>query len=111
MKTNRRIRTLSVGDHPSAEDDFNAMVYEASRGDTRAIGARAAAYYGRLLAEATDVLGMRHAEAEDVVEDFFLSLCEAKNRFLPRREDAIGWMIRIVRAIAQTRRYPEGDHE
>ena len=48
------------------------------------------------------MLGDDNQEAEDVVQDFFLSLRESKNRFLPGRGRAIAWMTGVVRAIAQT---------
>jgi len=105
MSSNKKIPVSPLPTTTSAtKDDFDELVFHASQGDRRAIGALAIAFYPALLAEARAVLapkGRRHC-AEDAVQDFFLSLCEARNRFLPGQGRAIPWMKGIVRAIAQT---------
>jgi DNA-directed RNA polymerase specialized sigma24 family protein len=105
-------RTLSLSKTPTHEEDFADVICAAARGDVRAIGALVAAYYPVLLAQAAEVLGpWQQADAEDVVQDFLVSLFEGRNRFPPKRHYAPAWMVRIVRAIAQTRRHEECGHE
>jgi DNA-directed RNA polymerase specialized sigma24 family protein len=108
MNSIRRPRTLSLSKTPTHEEDFAELICAAACGDVRAIGAVVAAYYPVLLAQAAEVLGpWQQADAEDVVQDFLLSLCEGRNRFQPKQDNAPAWMARIVRAIAQTRRHEE----
>jgi DNA-directed RNA polymerase specialized sigma24 family protein len=116
MNTNRKPigkhSTPSLSKTPTHAEDFADVICAATRGDVRAIGALADAYYPVLLAQAAEVLGpWQQADAEDVVQDSFLSLCEGRNRFLPKQDYAPAWMARIVRAIAQTRRHEECGHE
>ena len=108
----RKHRTLSMSETPTHEEDFADVICAATRGDLHAVDAIADAYYPMLLAQALEVLGTwQQADAEDVVQDFLLSLSEGRNRFLPKRHYAPAWMARIVRAIAQTRRHEECGHE
>jgi DNA-directed RNA polymerase specialized sigma24 family protein len=83
------------------QDDLDALVMRASRGDRRAIGAIAVALGPRLLQEAPAVLGDFEQEAEDVLQDFCLSLVERQSRFTPAHGRAIPWMCGIVRAMAR----------
>jgi hypothetical protein len=89
---------------PESVSTFDDMVFQASRGDRRAIGALAIAFTPSLLAEARAILapeGRAHA-AGDAVQDFLLSLAEGENVFLPCEGRAVAWMKGVVRAIART---------
>jgi DNA-directed RNA polymerase specialized sigma24 family protein len=86
------------------QDDLDALVMRASLGDRRAIGAIAVAFGPRLLQEARAVLRDFEQEAEDVLQDFVLSLVERQSRFTPAHGRAIPWMCGIVRALARKRR-------
>ena len=108
MIPTRGYRTLSFSETPTHEEDFRDLVVAATRGDLCAASALADAFYPTLVAEAAAVLDpWQRAHAEDVVNDFFVSICEGRNRFVPKKHDAVTWMVRIVRAIDQTRRREE----
>jgi DNA-directed RNA polymerase specialized sigma24 family protein len=101
MKTNSTVLSRNVLSDEQLIDDLDDLVVKASQGDRRAIGAIAVAFGPRLLDEAIEVLGRKFADqAADVLQDFFLSLCEGRTRFVPARGRALPWMFGIVRAAA-----------
>jgi hypothetical protein len=78
------------------------LVREATRGCRRAIGALAIAFGPRLTQEAREELGPRwEQESADVIQDFFLAMCEGRLVFPAIRGAAIPWMTRIVREMAR----------
>lgn len=111
MKTNNTVLSRDFQTDERLIDDLDALVVAASQGNRRAIGAIAIAFGPRLLDEARKALGKSFAdEAPDVVQDFFLSLCEGRSRFVPKRGRALPWMFGIVRATARKARAErEGD--
>jgi DNA-directed RNA polymerase specialized sigma24 family protein len=84
--------------------DMDDLVRRASQGDSRAIGAIAIAFGKMLLEEARAVMGDFAQEAEDVLQDFFVSLLERRSRFTPAHGRAIPWMCGLVRAMARKHR-------
>ncbi len=86
------------------EAEFDHLVMLASRGDRRAIGAIAVAIGPTLLAAARTGLGGFGQEAEDVLQDFFISLLEGRWRFTPGHGRAMQWMCGVVTGIAHLRR-------
>ena len=76
----------------------------ASRGDRRAIGAIAVAIGPTLLAAARTGLGGFKQEADDVLQDFYVSLLERRWRFTPGHGHAMQWMCGVVTGIALLRR-------
>jgi DNA-directed RNA polymerase specialized sigma24 family protein len=110
MKTSIHPSHVSVPVHAANDDaqiaaEFDELVRSAVAGDRRAIGAIAIAFGPKRLHEARAVLGSRFKqEAEDVVQDFFVSLLEGQSRFAPAQGRAIPWMCGVVRAIARKAR-------
>jgi DNA-directed RNA polymerase specialized sigma24 family protein len=106
MKTTTIRKTLTHDSGPDTQqqDDFDDLVRRAAHGDRRAIGAIAIAFGPSLLDEARHVLGPHEHEAEDVLQDFFLTLLEGGSRFVPAHGSAIRWMGDIIRTIALRRR-------
>lgn len=98
---NHRVTPPPPPDPETVAARLDALIVLASRGDGRAIEELARTQHKKLLAEARAAIGTDKQEAVDVVQAFYLSLCEAKNRFLPGEGEATRWMTRIVRAIAQ----------
>jgi DNA-directed RNA polymerase specialized sigma24 family protein len=84
---------------------FDELVAEAAKGNRRAIGAIAIAFGPTLYDEARDALGPDgKQDGGDVVQDFFLGLCEGKLVFPAIRGAGIPWMRRTIRAIAERHR-------
>jgi DNA-directed RNA polymerase specialized sigma24 family protein len=109
MKTHRHDNTQSsVPSTPNTDAqrlaDFDDLVRRASQGDRRAINAVAIAFSTDLLKEAQAVMGGFAQDAEDVVQDFFVMLLEARSQFTPAHGRAIPWMCGIVRAMARKHR-------
>jgi DNA-directed RNA polymerase specialized sigma24 family protein len=107
MKTTAARRKIDHRNHRTdaqCQDEFDDLVVHASQGDHRAVGAIAIALGPMLLEEARTVLGEFEQEAEDVLDDFLLSLLERRAPFTPAHGRATPWLCRIVRAIAQQRR-------
>jgi DNA-directed RNA polymerase specialized sigma24 family protein len=107
MKTTTAIRTIETTipqTDTQRQDEFDDLVVHASQGDRRAVGAIAVALGPMLLEEARTVLGEFEQDAEDVLDDFLLSLLERRARFTPAHGRATPWLCRIVRLIAQERR-------
>jgi DNA-directed RNA polymerase specialized sigma24 family protein len=111
VKHNTQFRASSTP-HTDAQHqaDFEDLVLRASQGDRRAIGAIAIAFGPRLLEEAKACLEGYEHEADDVLQDFFLSLLERRSRFAPARGRAIPWMCEAVQALARERN-PDWDRE
>jgi len=86
------------------QEDFDTLVMLASRGDRRAIGAIAAALGGELLKVARKALEGCEDEADDVIQDFLLSLVEERWPFNREQGGGQAWMFGIVRMIARNRR-------
>ena len=91
-----------IDEHLMAE--FDHLVMLASRGDRRAIGAIAVAVGPTLLKAARGGLGPFGQEAEDVLQDFFVSLLERRWRFTPGHGHGMQWMCGVVQGIAYLRR-------
>ena len=102
----------SITPHADAEDPiaFDDLVLRAFQGDRRAIGAIAIAFGPKLLKEAKACLEGYEHEADEVLQDFFLSLLERRSRFAPARGHAIPWMCEAVRALARERN-PDWDRD
>jgi DNA-directed RNA polymerase specialized sigma24 family protein len=98
--------------HADAQNQtaFDDLVLRASQGDRRAIAAVAIAFGPLLLREAKACLEGYEHEADDVLQDFFLSLLERRSRFGPARGRAIPWMCEAVQALARERN-PDWDRE
>jgi|SRR5580704_4760179 DNA-directed RNA polymerase specialized sigma24 family protein len=101
-------RTRNASNDTQVQDDFDDLVMNASRGDSRAVGAIAVALGPMILGEARAVLGEYSHEAEDVLQDFLLFMLDGRSPFRPAHGRAVPWMCRMVRAIAQTRRKEKG---
>jgi DNA-directed RNA polymerase specialized sigma24 family protein len=84
--------------------DFNDLVWRATHGDRRALGAIAIAISPTLLEEARQVLGEFAQEAGDVLQDFFVALLEGQSRFVPAHGRALEWMCGVIRAMARQHR-------
>jgi DNA-directed RNA polymerase specialized sigma24 family protein len=83
-------------------DELDAlMVRCASQGDAHAIGAIALAFGKDLLKEARAVMGDFAQDAEDVLQDFLVSLLEGRSRFTPEHGRALLWMRGVVLAMAR----------
>jgi DNA-directed RNA polymerase specialized sigma24 family protein len=103
--TRKPFPTSTPPDLGTLAGTLDELVFLASRGHRRAIDELARSQNKTLLAEARDALGRSYRqEAGEVVQAFYLSLLEGKNRFLPEENEAAKWMTAIVRAIAQTYR-------
>lgn len=86
-------------------DELDSLVDKASQGDTRAVGAIAIAFGPLLLAEAYDVLSEDWSHlASDVLQGFFLALCDGSLTFPHVRGAALPWMTRQVRSRAHEHR-------
>src|SRR5258708_29265552 len=97
------IRPDSGGSRTHADRDD--LLESALRGSPLAAAEIAAAYGALLRLEAEAVLGGALAhEAEDVVQDFFVSLLEADQDLMPARGRALSWMRGVVRAMARRRK-------
>jgi len=101
-------RTRNASNDTQVQDDFDDLVMNASRGDSRAVGAIAVALGPMILEEARAVLGEHAHEEEDVLQDFLLFLLDGRSPFRPAKGRAVPWMCRMVRALAQTRRKEKG---
>ncbi len=82
--------------------EFADLVMRACRGDRRAIGAIYVAFGPVLLREARSVMGAFKQDAEEVVQDFFVSLLEGRSLYVPAQGYATRWMCGVVRAMAKT---------
>jgi DNA-directed RNA polymerase specialized sigma24 family protein len=86
-------------------DELDSLVDRAARGDSRAVGAIAIAFGPTLLSEAHDVLGESWSHhAGDVLQSFFLALCDRTLTFPHVRGAALPWMRRMVRSRALEQR-------
>jgi DNA-directed RNA polymerase specialized sigma24 family protein len=103
IKRHTQLHVSSIPQTTQLQDDFDALVLRASQGDRRAIGAIAIAFGPTLLKEAKACLRGYEFEADDVLQDFFLSLLERRSLFAPARGRAIPWMSEAVRALARER--------
>ncbi len=101
MKITTLTRLFASYSDPQLLDDLDALVGRAAQGDRRAIGALATAFGPRLLQEARAVMGDFGQDAEDVLQDFLLSLVEGRSQFTPSHGRAIPWMMGVVRAMAR----------
>jgi DNA-directed RNA polymerase specialized sigma24 family protein len=82
-------------------DELDSLVDQAAHGDPRAVGAIAIAFGPALLEEAHDVLGDAWSHhAADVLQAFFLALCDRTLTFPHVRGAALPWMRRMVRSRA-----------
>jgi DNA-directed RNA polymerase specialized sigma24 family protein len=90
--------------HPNTDAqrqaDFDDLVWRATHGDRRALGAIAIVISPALLEEARQVLGEFAQEAGDVLQDFFVVMLEGRSRFVPAHGRALAWMCGIIRAMA-----------
>ena len=105
MKTaNARKTAMSVTSHSRTaaqrQVEFDKLMWRAADGDRRAIGAIAIAIGPTLLKEARIGLGEFDQDAEEVLNDFFLSLLERRFLFTPAHGRAMPWMCGVVQAIA-----------
>jgi hypothetical protein len=83
-------------------EEFYELVDAATRGDQRAISAIAIALGPTLNREAREALGPRwEQDSADILQEFFLALCEGLMRMPPVPQAAMAWMKRTVRAIAE----------
>jgi DNA-directed RNA polymerase specialized sigma24 family protein len=108
MKTtairNNAISSIHPKTDAELQDDFDDLVWHATRGDRRAIGAVAIAVSPTLLKEARGLLGDFKDEAGDVLQDFFVWMLEGQTRFTPARGRGLAWMCGIIRAMARKHR-------
>jgi DNA-directed RNA polymerase specialized sigma24 family protein len=103
MKTRGNLAVLCTQTATDAEllQQLDELVADAARGNGQAIGAIAIAFGATLYAEIREALGdALQRDAADILQDFLVSLAEAKLHFPRVRGSALPWMIRIVRSIA-----------
>jgi uncharacterized protein YuzE len=82
-------------------EPLDLLVLAASRGDAKALESLAAETEPLVLREARRALGRRHEQdAEDVAQDFWLSLAERTLVFPLIRGAARAWIKRMVRQLA-----------
>jgi hypothetical protein len=98
------VRSTSATTDDPIRDEFDDLVLNACRGDSRAIAAIAIAIGPTLLAEAKSVLGEFDRDAEEVLDDFLLRLLERRLRFVPAHGRAMPWMCRMIHLIARRHR-------
>jgi DNA-directed RNA polymerase specialized sigma24 family protein len=80
---------------------LDELVADAARGNGQAIGAIAIAFGSTLYAEIREALGdALRRDAADILQDFLVSLAEARLHFPRVRGSALPWMKRMVRSIA-----------
>ncbi len=85
---------------PSAIDAIDmALIVRVAQGDVDALASLYDRHAATLLAIALRVLRER-AEAEDVVHDAFMGLCEQAKRYDPSRGRLRTWLITITRNLA-----------
>jgi DNA-directed RNA polymerase specialized sigma24 family protein len=84
--------------------EFADLVLRACNGDRRAVGAIYVAFGPVLLRKARSVMGPFKEDAEDVVQDFFVSVLEGRSVYVPAQGYAIRWMCGVVLAMAKTYR-------
>ncbi len=106
MKTQRNgataTRILPTDTDEQRIDELDELVGNAARGDRFAIGCIAIALSPRLLAEARDELGELFAsDGGDVLQEFFLALCEGRLTFPAIRGAGVPWLSRQVREMAR----------
>ena len=101
MKTTLATQNTKAFEQSDWSQNMDDLVLGAARGDETAI-AHVAAFFGDTLqAQARGVMGPFSQDAEDVVQDFLLSLVERRSPLVPERGRAISWMFGVVRAAAR----------
>ncbi len=99
---NEAARILPTFTEDERIDGLDELVSNAARGDRRAIGCIAIVLSPRLMAEARDELGEHYADDDgDVLQEFFLALCEARLTFPAIRGAGETWLSRMVRQVAR----------
>jgi hypothetical protein len=105
-KSNAAEERVFIDPEADLLDQGDQLVVAATRGDRRAVGAIAIAFGPTLNDEAREALGPKwEQESADVLQEFFLALCEGELEMPPIRGAGVPWMLREVRGIA--RRYVE----
>src|SRR5258708_21795012 len=105
MNTSNSRQSYSLYPHKTdaqIQAEFADLVVRACKGDRRAVGAIYVAFGPVLLREARSVMGRFKQDAEDVVQDFFVSLLEGRSVYVPAHGYATRWMCGVVRAMAKT---------
>lgn len=100
-KTQLHLVPLRLLTDEQLQDEFDALVANACRGDHRAAAAIEIAFRESLVRAARAEMGEFAQDAEDVVQDFFVFLLEGESPFLPQQGRAIAWLHEIVRTLAR----------
>ena len=80
---------------------LDALVYKASLGDRRTIGALAVGLGPTLLKEARDALGARRVdEHEDLLQDLFVCLTQGKLSFVRGSDHGLEWLRAQLKSLA-----------
>jgi hypothetical protein len=83
-------------------DELDQLVADATAGNAHAVGAIAIAFGPLLLQEIHGALGaLYRQDAGEVLQQFLLSLTEARLVMPPIRGGALPWMKRTVRSMAR----------
>jgi DNA-directed RNA polymerase specialized sigma24 family protein len=83
------------------DDMLDALVFKASLGDRRAIGAVAIGLGPTLLKQAREALGPRRAdEHEDLLQDLFVCLSHGKLPFVRGRDHGLEWLRSQLESLA-----------
>src|SRR5260370_35690055 len=104
MNTSNSRQSYSLYPHKTdaqIQAEFADLVVRACKGDRRAVGAIYVAFGPVLLREARSVMGGFKQDAEDVVQDFFVSLLEGRSVYGPSPGYAPRWMVGLVLAMAK----------
>jgi DNA-directed RNA polymerase specialized sigma24 family protein len=103
MKTATTLKLVSTTtltpDDPLLQD-LDDLVARASRGDRRAIGALAVAFGPALRGEARQALGKAAPDADDLLQELYVFLLEARIPYLPGYGRAIQWICGVIRVLA-----------
>jgi DNA-directed RNA polymerase specialized sigma24 family protein len=95
---------VHVSSARTRDEDVDALMELATGDDREALGKIARRFRSKLLREARDCLRGDRDQADDVVQDFFLSILEGDRVFVRGKTPATAWMRAIVRAMARDRR-------
>jgi hypothetical protein len=98
------IQSTNAATDDPIRDEFDDLVLNACRGDSRAVSAIAIAIGPTLLAEARAVLAEFDQDAEEVLDDFLFRLLDGRLRFVPAHGRAMPWMCRMIHLIARRHR-------
>jgi DNA-directed RNA polymerase specialized sigma24 family protein len=106
MKTATTLKLAPANLNPDDPllQDLDDLVARASRGDRRAIGALAVAFGPALRGEARLALGKDAHDADDLLQDLYVFLLEARIPYLPGYGRAIQWICGVIRVLADRMR-------